>query len=434
MARLRTSIPIIGVLSTLLSQSTNVAASPVPDGGLGIDLGLGLDLGLDLGLLGGLLDFCIAPLVVEVIPYVTVTLTVIESAGLHFIEAGGHQEAVNFDKQTTLVSTEAGTRTTSSLCSTETTITSSWSSNGGKPTTATCRWSPHPPHNCVGSHTPTFSSTRPCQTSTTTTTASPCTTTTPVTTVTTTVTTTATVTNSACPTAALSCDKYGYLIQHATLYRVDLSTGTETTVNANVGDGSNANAIAYNTLDNYLYAYQAAGTKLLRIFSDGSSEVVTEAASLGSVNIGDIDLNGRYWVSSGGASWWQLDLYPGSSTYGKVINSGTADHFGLHVDDWVYLPNEGQYLWSVAHNNTSGGTTLIRFSMTTHTWEQVTNYPNVKSDVWGAQYGMNNGTIYASDNASGEIWQFPIGGTPFKMSGGPTSGDNDGARCVLNLL
>ncbi|KAH8807867.1 hypothetical protein F5884DRAFT_881405 [Xylogone sp. PMI_703] len=445
MAPVRRSLYRAGVASALLSQITNVAATPISDRGQGLDLGLGLNLDpiLDpiLGLLGGILDFCEAPLVLEVIPYLTVTLTIVESAGLHVIGLDS-PETVKFDKPTTVTVTETATKTTSILCSTETTITSTWSSNGGKPTTATCRWSPNPPADCIGSGRPTFTTTSPCKTSTTTTTASSCTpstttttTTTAIPTTTTTTSTTTSATASSCPAPSaptLSCDQYGYLIQAATLYRADLSTGINTQVKKTVGDGTNANSIAYNVLDNYLYAYQQGKNSLLRISSDGSSEVVIQGIPAG--NLGDIDLNGRYWISSGGTKWWVLDLYPGSATYGQVLNSGTADTLGVTVADWVYLPNEGQYLYSVGQNSTTKAASMIRFSLTTFQWEKVANYPSVTRSGFGALYGMNNGTLYGSDNTSGEIWQFPISGTPFKITTGPKSGDNDGARCVLNLL
>ncbi|RFU23970.1 hypothetical protein B7463_g12366, partial [Scytalidium lignicola] len=380
MASFRKSLYVVGVISTLLSRTTHVIASPISGRGLeqkDIDLGLGLgiNLGLDSGL-GGILDFCKPPLVIIVIPYITVSLAVIESAGIHTIGAGEAAEVVTVDKPTTLRITKTGTNTASSLCSTETTFISTWSDSKGKPTTTTCRWSPNPPQTCIGSGTPTVTTTVPCTTSTTTTTISL-----PTTTSTTTLystlttattapytTTTATVTSPSCPapsTPPLSCDQYGYLIQEATLYRVDLSTGINTVVRQSVGDGSSSNAIAYNVLDNYIYGYQSANATLVRIFSDGSSEVVTEAGAIPSVNVGDIDLNGRYWISSGGRGWWVLDLYPGSATYGQVLNSGTANTLGITVDDWVYLPNEGQYLWSVGRNSSSTGTSLIRFSMTT---------------------------------------------------------------------
>lgn len=44
----------------------------------------------------------------------------------------------------------------------------------------------------------------------------------------------------------------------------------------------------------------------------------------------------------------------------------------------------------------------------------------------GAMYGMNNGTLYGSENSNGQIWQFPLSGeAPFKVSEGPSSTSND---------
>ncbi|KAJ8115600.1 hypothetical protein ONZ43_g4633 [Nemania bipapillata] len=78
-------------------------------------------------------------------------------------------------------------------------------------------------------------------------------TTTVATTTTTTVTATATVTAPCTP--ALTCDKYGYLIQNVTLFQVDLSSGKYTQVADHLGDDTSINAIAYNTLDNFVSAF-----------------------------------------------------------------------------------------------------------------------------------------------------------------------------------
>ncbi|KAH8802939.1 hypothetical protein F5884DRAFT_490974 [Xylogone sp. PMI_703] len=191
------------------------------------------------------------------------------------------------------------------------------------------------------------------------------------------------------------------------------------------------NALALNPLDGHLYAFQSGTHNLLRVSTEGAAEVVLQGSMPGS-NVGDIDINGRYWISNAGQNWWVIDLYPGSATYGKILNSGTADTLDVSVADWVYLPNEGQYLWSAGRNSTSGGSSLIRFSLSTFEWERVANYPTLPNAL-GGQWGMNNGTLYGADTNAGIIWQYPISGTPFKMSDGPVSSDTDGARCVLNL-
>lgn len=202
----------------------------------------------------------------------------------------------------------------------------------------------------------------------------------------------------------------------------------------NVGDDTTINAMAYNTLDNFLYAYQGGNNELIRISSDGTTEVVGTFPATASVFVGDIDTDGNYWCGTGN-TWFQIDLRPGSPTYGTLIDNGTVNNLGLGVNDWVYFPDGGQYLYAAARNSTGGGsTTLIRFSLDTKTYEVIQRYPNVGGHTWGAMYGINNGTLYASDNTNGEIWAFPIeGGSAYLAAQGPVSNQNDGARCVLNL-
>ncbi|KAI1821727.1 hypothetical protein F4861DRAFT_445948 [Xylaria intraflava] len=249
---------------------------------------------------------------------------------------------------------------------------------------------------------------------------------------TTTVSVTTTVTASCTPTPTLSCDKYGYLIQNVTLFQVDLATGKYSTVKERV-DNQSINSIGYNTKDNLLYGARS-DNKLIRIGADGTAGVVATLSDGG--NVGDIDTDGYYWHGTGGSTWNQVDLRPNSATYGKLIANGTMSTLGLDIKDWAYIPVGGRYLYSAALNTTRGGTTLIRFSLDTKKWEVVQQYPNVGGTLgaWGAVYGINNGTLYASYNRNGEIWAFPVnGGKAYFASQGPASGLNDGARCVLNL-
>ncbi|RYP89140.1 hypothetical protein DL769_000188 [Monosporascus sp. CRB-8-3] len=261
----------------------------------------------------------------------------------------------------------------------------------------------------------------------------------------TTVTATATVTVTATPTCEppppLKCDEYGYLVQYNTLYRVDLQTGGYEEVATVVTDGDGINAIGYHPLDDYLYGIVNPSRQLIRVSSLGEATVVstfTEAQMGPSANVGDIDGEGYYWFGSGGRTWHQVDLRtPGSAAYGTIVASGTANTLGLSVADWVHIPAAGPYLWSVAAGLVGGGsgTTLMRFGLETKRWEAVGRYPVLARGGFGALYGINNGTLYASNNAEGEIWAFNVfGGAPYLASTGPASTSNDGARCVLNML
>jgi hypothetical protein len=168
--------------------------------------------------------------------------------------------------------------------------------------------------------------------------------------------------------------------------------------------------------------------------------------SLPNVDAGDVDSKSQYWVTVGGVTWVVIDLNPGSSNYTKIIGEGKAKPFGFEIADWVYFPLFGDYLYSVVANTTSSengrkyirGTAIIRFNMVSHEWEKVANYPDLRHiRIYGAQYGLHNGTLYAENNDDGVIYQFDLTKPglvqPFPVSNGPKGSPNDGARCVQNL-
>ncbi|KAI1073661.1 hypothetical protein F5B20DRAFT_498169 [Whalleya microplaca] len=369
-----------------------------------------------------------APLITEVVPFFTPAKTTIDQPGAYTLGLDcaalfGHDcipEVTDIIKPTVATLTGIKVKTTTYPASTPTTYTSSTYDSGcdcllskvfcwpSYPTSTAC-----PPSSPPTSVTVTVTATATANT-----------------------TTTATPTQSCAPT--LSCDKYGYLIQAAKLYRVDLSTGDYSSVSNSVGDGSGINAMAYNTQDNFLYARQAKSNQLIRIRSDGSREVVRTLETTISVNVGDIDSSGYYWYGAAGKNWHQVDLIPGSPTYGALLGNGTMDALGLGIADWVYIPVAGPYLWTAAVNPKSagGGTAIARFSLDTKAWKVLSTYPKIGGNTFGALYGINNGTLYASDNTNGNIWAFDVvgGGRPYLASKGPSSSSNDGARCVLNML
>lgn len=253
------------------------------------------------------------------------------------------------------------------------------------------------------------------------------------------------------PLPTLSCDPSGYLVQGSTLYRVNITTGSFVTVKASMGDGSAINAMGYNVADNFLYAatITKAPYSLLRISGSG------DLTNLGSLNItfmancGDVDENSQYWGSTGGKDWTQVDLRPNSPTFGRTVTTGTATP-AQGIIDWAYVPDAGNYLWSLGYDSTSrsqvkaSNTYLLRFDRAAKSWTTVVKFGDIAGvgdgtrNAWGAVYASDDGYLYGSENFSGEIWRFPIpsNGTgaptasPTKISNGPAATGNDGARCI----
>ncbi|SPO07059.1 uncharacterized protein DNG_09753 [Cephalotrichum gorgonifer] len=231
------------------------------------------------------------------------------------------------------------------------------------------------------------------------------------------------------------CDKHGWLIQGAALIRVDIGARNYQTVATSVGGGTAINGIGYNRLDNFLYGCQGTNNQIIRIGLDGSSSIIGTIGGSVTNNIGDIDHEGFYWAATqNAATWIKVDLRPGSSTYGQVVDSGTTPAPGRGISDWVHFPIAGNYLWAVG-SNPAGGSSLLRWGFNTHSWEILADYPDTDSD-FGGEYGSINGTLWASSNGSGRIWAFSIFDltAPYVASQGPASSSNDGARCVSNIF
>ena len=234
---------------------------------------------------------------------------------------------------------------------------------------------------------------------------------------------------------ALNCDPNGYLTQKTSFYRVDITTGKTTLIASPIGPGGNLNAIGYNSLDNYIYGMvqDSTGSQVIRIGSDGSYTLLSTRTSDPNVQMGDIDNMGRYWISNQGKAWWCIDLKPGSSTYGKILMSGTAVTTG-GVADWAFVPGGGDFMYGIMYDSAGLTATLSRFSRTAYTWSSVKAYGMVTgSNLFGAVYASADGNLYGSENSNGNIYKFPIAptvGSPVFVATGPSSTWNDGARCV----
>ncbi|KAK8118575.1 uncharacterized protein PG998_003201 [Apiospora kogelbergensis] len=211
--------------------------------------------------------------------------------------------------------------------------------------------------------------------------------------------------------------------------------------------------MGYNSLDNYLYA--AIGTtpgNLLRIAANGDSQQLGSLDLTKAANSGDVDELGYYWASASGTDYVQYDLRPTSPGFGTRVTGGTAKPLPAYpLLDWAYVPPGGgwvggNFLWALGYdellplgNILSLNIYLLQFDRGSKGWTTVKTFGNVAGlifdgkNVWGAVYASNDGYLYGSENYSGEIWRFPLPGNPNpvqKVSKGPASTNNDGARCI----
>lgn len=234
------------------------------------------------------------------------------------------------------------------------------------------------------------------------------------------------------PGPTFSCDEGGFLIQQRTLFRLNLETGENPTISTAVGPGGNINALGYNVLDNFLYGFVSTGSgqqQLIQINAEGGHTLLDLQVD-GGLNVGDIDDAGQFWVSERGFRWIQVDLDPDSPSFGEQVDEGTSP--GTPVADWAFLENGGPWLYSIRLASTAR---LVRWSMEDNTWEELFDYGAVVdgNSGFGALYAVGD-ELWGSDNQSGDIIAFPVlqeGEEARKITDGPSTSSNDGARCFL---
>lgn len=202
--------------------------------------------------------------------------------------------------------------------------------------------------------------------------------------------------------------------------------------------------MGYNAREDYLYGISqneaATDFKIIRILANGTGTYVATVSKLttGLFNSGDIDENGQYWISTGGADFYQYNFAPGTANYGGLVTSGKLTGTGGYtIGDWTVVPGVGGGdLWSVGVSNQVAY--LLRWSRTSHAFTVVRNLGNLTGATgttvpfWGASYATTDGYLFAVENGSGQIWRIAVDGSsnPLRLKDAPVSSRNDGARCL----
>ncbi|KAI0132871.1 hypothetical protein BJ170DRAFT_691983 [Xylariales sp. AK1849] len=208
----------------------------------------------------------------------------------------------------------------------------------------------------------------------------------------------------------------GYLVKGSSLYQLKSGATSPTLIKSNIYSQS-INAIGLNIGDGYLYGTTTtAPYNLVRISvsGTGTGTVVSSVTFTVAYDVGEVDENSYYWASNQGKQWVQVDLISGSSTYGQVVSSGTASP-AYAVYDWAYVPgSSAATLYGLGYD---GGTNtwLMQFNRTTKAWKTLTNFGDlagnlVGRNLWASVYAGADGSLYASEYYSGEIWRFPLSG------------------------
>ena len=229
-----------------------------------------------------------------------------------------------------------------------------------------------------------------------------------------------------------SCPSKAFLIQDsvAQMYGVNLVTGQYSLLSSNIGTSNKINGVGFNSHDNFIYGWGYEWGTLVRIGSDYKAEPLT-VSNKPNTNfyVGDIGLNeNAYYVYRSGSSFglYKISLDESDEDYLVANQIIDGSSLSLTIFDMAFHPTNG-FAYSVDKNGT-----LFRINVNDGSANSLGNVG--VSGTFGAVYFDVNGRFYISRNHDGQIFRIDITtATPTAelFAYGPSSSNNDGARCAI---
>jgi len=231
-----------------------------------------------------------------------------------------------------------------------------------------------------------------------------------------------------------NCDYSAYLFQYNDVYAIDLASGSSFLAASDITTGD-INATGYNSADGYIWGSLSSPSKsIVRIGKnfETTTYYIPELPA-GNRYIGDVSLDGIYYLKSGGTTYYTIDLDPASANYTKYISTENLSQ-SISIHDWAFNAVD-DYLYSVEKNTNI----LYRIDPSNGNVLALGEVPILSglNYTYGAVYFDVSGRFYISANQTGTIYVIQsvqdLDGTNAISSNlfafGPSSASNDGARC-----
>jgi LruC domain-containing protein len=228
------------------------------------------------------------------------------------------------------------------------------------------------------------------------------------------------------------CPTEAFLIQDklANLYGVQLATGFYEKSSPADWNQQKMNALAFSIHDQYLYAFNYYFGTIVRIGADFQVEPIS-LSNLPNKGfyVGDISVveNAYYLYRPGGSfGLFRVSLDASSEDYLQMENVVNGTTLNLAIYDLAFHPDNGSAYAVDRWGN------LWKIDVQAGTSVKLSNVG--ESGTFGAVYFDVTGNLYISRNNDGNIfrininWDYPV--AEF-FAYGPSSSNNDGARCAL---
>ncbi|WP_435276027.1 LruC domain-containing protein [Psychrobium sp. nBUS_13] len=228
------------------------------------------------------------------------------------------------------------------------------------------------------------------------------------------------------------CPTEAFLVQDkiANLYGVQLATGFYEKISPTDWGQEKMNALAFNVHDRYLYAFNYYYGTIVKLDSNYQLTVIpVEDMPNKGFYVGDIAVaENVYYLYRPGNDYglFRIPLDESAPDYlqmTKVVNGSVLNHA---IYDLAFHPSNG-FAYSVDRWGN-----LLKIDVQSGTSETLSNVG--QSGTFGAVYFDVTGNLYISRNSDGYIfrintnWNYPV--AEF-FAYGPSSSNNDGARCAL---
>ncbi|MAG75665.1 MAG: LruC domain-containing protein [Colwelliaceae bacterium] len=227
--------------------------------------------------------------------------------------------------------------------------------------------------------------------------------------------------------AFTTCPSKAFLVQQsvAQLYGVNLVTGQYSLLASNLGTNNKINGVGFNFHDNYIYGWGYEWGTVVRIGNDYQAEpLYIDNNPNSNFYVGDVALSeNSYYFYKKGMGLFKVSLDESDSNYLKAETVNTS--LNLTIYDFAFHPDNG-FAYSVDNKGV-----LRKIDMNAGTSESLGNVG--QSGTFGAVYFDVDGNFYISRNKDGHIFIIDVeANSPSAelFAYGPSSGNNDGARCA----
>lgn len=230
-----------------------------------------------------------------------------------------------------------------------------------------------------------------------------------------------------------TCPSKAFLVQQnkATLFGVNLVTGSNRILASDMGTQGKVNGFGFSVHDRYLYGFGYEDKTIVRIGNDYQIEPLANVVGLPDTNffVGDVALHeNAYFAYRKGADFGLYKVPLNSADTTQTIEASRivdGQSLNLTIFDMAFHPYSTQ-----AYSVDRAGD-LYMIDVVNGVAEVLGNVG--ESGTFGAVYFDAEGSFYISRNQDGHIFRVDVDSnvpTAELFAFGPSSSNNDGARCA----